>query len=516
MLWIDAVCINQHDREERSSQVALMYGIYSFPIRNLVWLGEDNGTTRTALDCIYRVVEDMRVETDDFNNASDMLHSEICNIRFAVVGLSFSLLSEETDAIVQFYSSEWFRRLWVVQEATLAPISICYLGEYQFPLQDVLRAAKWLYHKTYHLPPELATATGTINAMSMLDFSDKAIGIYQNRRWRTDVLDVLAIINIFEASDHRDYVFGILGLASKCLGMSEIPMLLRPDYTKPTSAIFRDVAIYCIQQRQDLAILDHVRHRLDDPSSLVLPTWVPAWNQSLDVELDADHIKGNLFIACSKERSRISNLDQSHNATLTVTGIVFAETGMVSVPIQSAKCRVLLKQKVFDIYRRFRSFSNNDKASVQPDRLELAMTLTWGRNHVDEPWNHEHCIASSIAYDEATESDGVLYWGDLTAASTDKEHLAAEFGQSMYQNLRHHCLFTTKSGHIGLGPQTMQSGDIVAILYGCSTPVVLRRLEAEEDEYNFVGACYVYGIMHGEAVDAHLAAGEEDVVFKLL
>lgn len=43
-LWIDAICINQADLEERSEQVQLMTHIYSRATKVLVWLGVINAT----------------------------------------------------------------------------------------------------------------------------------------------------------------------------------------------------------------------------------------------------------------------------------------------------------------------------------------------------------------------------------------------------------------------------------------------------------------------------------------
>lgn len=39
LLWIDAVCINQHDQDEKSRQIPFMGQIYSGAFRVLVWLG---------------------------------------------------------------------------------------------------------------------------------------------------------------------------------------------------------------------------------------------------------------------------------------------------------------------------------------------------------------------------------------------------------------------------------------------------------------------------------------------
>jgi hypothetical protein len=39
LLWVDAICINQDDIEERNRQVKLMAFIYSRALAVLVWLG---------------------------------------------------------------------------------------------------------------------------------------------------------------------------------------------------------------------------------------------------------------------------------------------------------------------------------------------------------------------------------------------------------------------------------------------------------------------------------------------
>ncbi len=66
-------------------------------------------------------------------------------------------------------------------------------------------------------------------------------------------------------------------------------------------------------------------------------------------------------------------------------------------------------------------------------------------------------------------------------------HLAA------YQYLR---LFYTRSGFLGHAPYRMLATDEVCILHGCHVPVVLRRIG---DQYQFVGACFLLGLMNGEA-----------------
>jgi len=76
------------------------------------------------------------------------------------------------------------------------------------------------------------------------------------------------------------------------------------------------------------------------------------------------------------------------------------------------------------------------------------------------------------------------------------------------------CIFTTAGGRLGIGPKAMETGDLVAALWGCQWPVVLRQ-RSQKEEYAVIGVSYVHGIMHGEAVEKHEATGKESTVFHL-
>lgn len=64
-------------------------------------------------------------------------------------------------------------------------------------------------------------------------------------------------------------------------------------------------------------------------------------------------------------------------------------------------------------------------------------------------------------------------------------------------------LFGTRDGRMGLGASAAKVGDSIAILKGCNTPMILRRLGAG---WAVVGECYAHGIMYGE-----VSKGEHEV-----
>jgi hypothetical protein len=71
--------------------------------------------------------------------------------------------------------------------------------------------------------------------------------------------------------------------------------------------------------------------------------------------------------------------------------------------------------------------------------------------------------------------------------------VAHELMRRHLHNLR---LARTNLGYVGLFPPLSQASDLLCILDGFSVPVVLRK---SGDGYEHVGACYVPGLMEGEA-----------------
>jgi hypothetical protein len=58
------------------------------------------------------------------------------------------------------------------------------------------------------------------------------------------------------------------------------------------------------------------------------------------------------------------------------------------------------------------------------------------------------------------------------------------------------CLLITRSGDLGLGPISTQSGDVVAFIRNTRVPFILRNAQA--DSYTLVGEAYIHGFMCGE------------------
>ncbi|KAK5680351.1 hypothetical protein LTS10_007278 [Elasticomyces elasticus] len=75
VVWIDAVCINQHDVNERSKQVGLMGMIYHRSSGNLVHLTDDHSMARRIVQMTQQVDEEARAETNNYTGMRTLLYT---------------------------------------------------------------------------------------------------------------------------------------------------------------------------------------------------------------------------------------------------------------------------------------------------------------------------------------------------------------------------------------------------------------------------------------------------------
>ena len=69
--------------------------------------------------------------------------------------------------------------------------------------------------------------------------------------------------------------------------------------------------------------------------------------------------------------------------------------------------------------------------------------------------------------------------------------------------------FATTAGFLGLGPATMEEGDVIVLFCPSRAPAVLRPYG---DTYEFLGFAYVHGIMNGELLEREMKLSKEDFV----
>lgn len=87
VIWVDAVCINQKNDEEKGEQIQLMASIYSSAQSVVVWLGEEADDSDQALQAIVRAGNNKELNFED-----DVIVQQ---------------------AVTKLLQRQWFRRIWV-------------------------------------------------------------------------------------------------------------------------------------------------------------------------------------------------------------------------------------------------------------------------------------------------------------------------------------------------------------------------------------------------------------------
>ena len=123
-LWIDAICINQSDNEEKSQQVSMMRDIYGGCQEAIIWLGEDPDVAETGSKSM---VASRACDMLELLGADRHFHELPC---FSASDRNRNEISKEYtvhfEAFRKLVDAPWWKRIWVIQEMVL-PKNIRYL-----------------------------------------------------------------------------------------------------------------------------------------------------------------------------------------------------------------------------------------------------------------------------------------------------------------------------------------------------------------------------------------------------
>lgn len=153
-LWVDQICINQHDLHERSQQVGKMNAIFKCARRVIAYLGPSTASTPLAIDLITRVGTIARNMSGDvflwdyeqYHPESLKTYEKLSVEATEKLGISFSD-TESWDAFSEFYDRSWYERVWIVQEMLPSRNALIVCGNHSISWDLVKGAASWYHYK---------------------------------------------------------------------------------------------------------------------------------------------------------------------------------------------------------------------------------------------------------------------------------------------------------------------------------------------------------------------------------
>lgn len=345
----------------------------------------------------------------------------------------------------------------------------------------------------------------------MAFYADNAFhGPYGND---TDFQRMLADLPSFDTSDSRDHVYGVLGMYQRfATPENDLPRALRPDYNKSLQDVFRDATMFTIQQKRRLDALYIVNHwTTEDFESPAWSTWVPRWNRKWIRQHDPAHL---FAVGPGADRtSQVLLADTCDPKILSLSGFII-DTVHAVTPTSTLE---LLESasSLLEVFRSAEQLIKDTGGNV--DHLGHVLATAKGYNRAPLSLDQSTRGYSGLKRQLEISSKMTLY----PPAAQQRQDVEGEVREpeDHYRAIWQWCcnrrFFVTTAGHMGVGPQILEQGDVVAILYGSALPVVLRRRSPEL--YGLVGTAYVHGVMEGEAFDVKkCAAGGGDVMFNLV
>ncbi|OQO10783.1 hypothetical protein B0A48_04083 [Cryoendolithus antarcticus] len=448
--------------------------VYRSAVSNFIFLGNKDATS--ALRGIAVLSHELLKETQEVELA-DVLRPRG---QWASSNKPLTTTPPYED-LREFFDLPWFRRVWVIQEATLAKKNVCICGVAIFDLISVVRAGVWLLHKEHFLND--AGLTRTLNrALGLFDLLDHDQGYYATHRHT--LYNLLRMIQGLECKIPSDRVFGIYGM----LEHFQIPgwQDLRPDYALPMERVFEKATRTALADMNgDLLPLQQVSH-VDEIAMRRGPSWVPDYSISNQDERLSNELRAQFEASSGSKRDSQLDFGFSNAGQLAVAGFVIGTIVGTTAPIFCK--RLSTAQHLSERFDRIEALVEQHCPDDIQSRFALStvpLTLTGGQRASCSELMEWEAFRNSM--------NGSLQ-GTLEHEVRDKASLPASLG--LYLDTLEACLnrkvFAVENGFIGLGPLLTDCNDIVVVLEGLQWPAVLRP---SMTGFYFLGVAYVHDIM---------------------
>jgi hypothetical protein len=230
----------------------------------------------------------------------------------------------------------------------------------------------------------------------------------------------------FKASEPRDRVYSLLGLAGEAEDASLLPTALQANYEKSVRDTFRDVTRYIITSSMNLSVLTLIRY---------IPNWrkYPSWVVDFSGDIHWERIsyfawKG----ACQRLRTRYPSIEALAHAFMVT---LVANWSLTERELVAERPVSHFWAYIWRVYCKLyeETKSGEDRANIEKEYTNLLIMPN---------------------ADETGHAD--LYGLHLDAAHNRR------------------IFFTKDILYIGLGPSIMQESDTLCILFGGATPMILR------------------------------------------
>lgn len=478
-IWVDAICINQNDDTEKSTQVSIMGDIFREASHVIAWLGLETVTTRRAVELFEEMgsqIEIVNWETGDRRPSATARNKALCD---STSPLPYT--ASDGQAIMEVLERPWFRRLWVRQEVHLAREASLLIGTFSITWIHIQTAVICIYYRASHFTPfDEVTRTTTFDfATSFCKPNDIQLNLLRNSLRGT------------QCRDPRDKIYSVLSLLRDQSWLN-----IMPDYGAPAAKVYRDMALKYMSAVQRLALLESCQ--LTEPASTLpgLCSWVPDWSTDLSPQ--------PIFGPSSMGTMLYSDILYQDDGVLRVSGVEHSSV---------LHFQEIDEEIVFVGLNSLHEFLTK----ISPSKDMECVPYISGGSLLDAVSNTLYCpgfrhhsppsLSHVPTYDDVKWHIGSFLATGPLVSGDDIPHII----QWVWRRLRGLRLFTTPDGHFGLSSKWIRPKDRIVLFPGAQHPTVLRRWE--DGGFKVVGSCYLHGVMQGEPFLGPLPAGVNQILY---
>jgi len=217
-VWMDAICVNQRDLEERGLQVSMMDKVYSMAPTVLIWLGNANIDSGAGMQVLRYFASTPRPD--------DSAPWKTLPPNVVSAGLK------------DIMGRDWFQRMWVAQEAALSRKTemVCGSSSVSWDPTDVSKLETFIRMIKYaEIQPEWQNRRlNKVNMRPMIEMLELQVRQQSGIRPRIlDRLDLAYDLRHRRCADPRDRLHALRGLAKDMPG-EELPV----DYRTSVEQVY--------------------------------------------------------------------------------------------------------------------------------------------------------------------------------------------------------------------------------------------------------------------------------------
>ena len=523
-LWVDAICIDQGNKDERSQQVQHMDRIYANAKRVLVWLGEDPAG---EADRCFGLIQDTNTILMGMLSRYEQVE-DIPLITYGKGSICADPLS--WDMVRRLMSSPWFTRVWVLQEIGLARSAMILYGKSSMDWSQLIELMLFVTSRV-----DVAAHTGTILSGKIWDVYEDIWCTFKNETsWRNELpltkslnqaqssqcfTEILNAARYYQATNPRDHIYAFFGHPSAGEG-SQLPSV---DYSMSVDGVYLEMANYIlVNDPQSWTVLSCVDHKPDSPSLFgQRPSWVPRWEEGWHVYTLGYPSMWYRAGGCQAEPFQAS-LSRS-GTSLNVRGVFFDTIVWTSESFKDEELKIEPQRKCVPLQRVWRELEQHHISSIYGQCSEdreyaYSLMLIAGRAADDGPAEDSPSLQKSVYQTYKALFRTNWKSGEVSRAQkADETNEVRIYTVNQRRALHNRRIFLTSKGSYGVGHNLLEVGDECLVIRGANVPFVFRKAQSPQRndqgsrQYRLIGEAYIQGIMRGEVFDKNSNRAELEI-----